>query len=124
MATEQQLEHLEILPSCDGRGAWGAGVYLAENLIAYVQFAANPLLVPETTAYTNRVAEEIIKTGFDLLEAGRPEMVRRVQEVIEEMNALRDPEKQVAALRTRNAELEEMIRELKERIRVYEGEVD
>ena len=119
MAPEQPP--LAVLPSCDGRGAWGAGVYLAENLIAYVQFAANPLLVPETTAYTNRVAEEIIKTGFDLLEAGRPEMVRRVREVIEEMDALRDPEKQVAALRTRNAELAERVKMLEERIRMLEG---
>ena len=122
MAPEQPP--LAVLPSRDGRGAWSAGVYLGGDLIAWVQFTATPLHVPETAAYTNRVVEVVTEAGFDLLEAGRPEMVRRVREVIEEMDALRDPEKQVAALRTRNAELEEMIRELKERIRVYEGEVD
>lgn len=119
MTPEQQ--HLEILPSRDGRVAWSAGVYLSGTLIAWVQFSANPLLIPTTTAYTDRVAEEVAKAGFDLLEAGRPEMVRRVREVLEELEA---PEKQVAALRTRNAELEEVIRELKERIRVYERGVD
>ena len=119
MTPEQQ--HLEILPSRDGRVAWSAGVYLSGTLIAWVQFSANPLLIPTTTAYTDRVAEEVAKAGFDLLEAGRPEMVRRVREVIEEMDALRDPEKQVAALRTRNAELAERVKMLEERIRMLEG---
>ncbi len=112
---------LAVLPSRDGRGAWSAGIYLGGDLIAWVQFTATPLHVPETAAYTGRVAEVVTEAGFDLLEAGRPEMVRRVREVIEEMDALRDPEKQVAALRTRNAELAERVKMLEERIRMLEG---
>jgi len=122
MAPEQPP--LAVLTSRDGRGAWSAGVYLGGDLIAWVQFTATPLHVPETAAYTGRVAEVVTEAGFNLLDAGRPEMVRRAREVIEEMDAHRDPERQVAALRTRNAELEKVIRELKERIRVYEGGVE
>ena len=101
MTPEQQ--HLEILLSRDGRGGTlSAGVYLSGDLIAWVQFAANSLVIPTTTAYTDRVAEEVAKAGFDLLEAGRPEMVSRVREVLEETDAR---EKQIAALRATNAKL-------------------
>lgn len=117
MAPEQPP--LAVLPSRDGRGAWSAGVYLGGDLIAWVQFTATPLHVPETAAYTDRVAEEVAKAGFDLLEAGRPEMVRRVREVLEEMDS---PERQIAALRATNARLMEEICDLKERIRELEGE--
>jgi NAD(P)H-flavin reductase len=118
MTPEQQ--HLEILLSRDGRGGTlSAGVYLSGDLIAWVQFAANSLVIPTTTAYTDRVAEEVAKAGFDLLEAGRPEMVSRVREVLEETDAR---EKQIAALRATNAKLMEEICDLRERIRELEGE--
>jgi hypothetical protein len=114
MSPEQQ--RLEILLSRDGRGGstLSAGVYLSGDLIAWVQFAATSLVIPTTTAYTDRVAEEVAKAGFDLLEAGRPEMVSRVWEVLEETDAR---EKQIAALM-------EEICDLRERIRELEGEVE
>ncbi len=117
MAPEQPP--LAVLPSRDGRGAWSAGVYLGGDLIAWVQFTATPLHVPETAAYTNRVVEVVTEAGFDLLEAGRPEMVSRVREVLEETDA---QEKQIAALRATNAKLMEEICDLRERIRELEGE--